>query len=69
MNQRPPSAAKQQRQKRATLCQLGCDGHEAVAVARLHGVRVCQAHYKMIDEIVFAETGEGLPTLDEEQAA
>jgi hypothetical protein len=69
VNQRPPSAAKQQRQKRATLCQLGSENHEAVAVARIHRVRVCQAHYKMIDEMLIAETGEGLPTLDAQAAA
>jgi hypothetical protein len=69
VNQRPPSAAKKQRQRRATLCQLGSENHEVVAVARIHRVRVCQAHYKMIDDLVFAETGEGLPTLDAEAAA
>jgi hypothetical protein len=69
VNQRPPSPAKQQRLRRATLCQLGCEGHEAVAAARLHGVRVCQVHYKMIDDMVFAEIGEGLPTLEAEAAA
>lgn len=55
-----PATARQQRARRNKNCQLGPEGHNEPCVTTVYDIRVCQAHFDILDKMSIEEHGHGL---------